>query len=610
MSSEATNLIVGTAGHIDHGKTSLVRALTGVDLDRLPEEKDRGITIALGFTHLSLPSGRNAAFIDVPGHERLIRTMIAGATGLDAVMLCVSAVEGVMPQTREHLSILEILGVSQGLIALTMTDLVDEEMRELAEMDIEEAVAGTFLEGAPVIASASPPDGEMIGHADLIAALDALHPPRRSANGPFRLPIDRAFIQRGFGTVVTGTARSGTLSDGDEIEILPEGLRARIRGMQVHGEAVGQAAAGQRTAINLAGIERDDLARGMTLTTPGAIPPSSILDARVQHLREAPAIPHGARVRLLVDTAEVMAVMSVLDGDELTPGGDHLIQLRTETPMVTLTGDRFVLRRESPLETLGGGTILDPWARRVRRKHHDRAVEELMRLEGGDRSVLLLRAGEAGLGASEAGLYGVPEAEATVLGGRWFHAEQRSSMRALLLEMLSQWHRDHPLLPGAPRRDLRRDVFQRLPEGVFVDLIEMLAADGAVVLEGPRIRAADFSIRLSPAQAAAKASLEAEVRAAGLQGPKAADKLKQQGPLVHLLLDAGALERVGPYLIHRASLDAARAQVTAWLDEHDAMLPTDFKEMTGLSRKYAIPLLEWLDASGITRRCGDRRVRA
>jgi selenocysteine-specific elongation factor len=598
------HLIIGTAGHIDHGKTSLIRAITGVDLDRLPEERERGITIALGFTHLTLDSGRTISFIDVPGHERLVRTMIAGATGLDAAMLCVSAVEGVMPQTREHLAILELLGVRQGIIALTMTDLVDEEMLELAEMDIEEAIEGTPLQGAPILRTSAGP--QPAGIDDILAALEALTPRPQDLDSPFRLPIDRAFVRRGFGTVITGTTRSGSIEDGAEVVILPEGTRARIRGIQVHGVSVTHADAGQRTAINLAGIERDDLARGMTLALPDALPPAHILDARYHHLADAPEIPHDSRVRLLVGTSEVMAVLSVLDDEALQPGQSHLIQLRTDAPLVTLPRDRFVLRRESPVQTLGGGVLLDPWAGRLRRKHHAQAIAHLSALEAGDTSVLLLRAGEDGLTPQLAGLYGL--SESPLLGGLHFHPDIIASLRATLLTSLRQWHDEHPLAAGVGRRDLRRGVFQRMPERVYIELLEALAADGAVVFEGPRLRASDFAIRLTPAQRKTMSDLTAAVLAAGLEGPRFDVHVKECPELLQLLLEDGTLVRVGPHLIHSEPLGAMKAQVIALLAEKGELLPTDFKDLTGLSRRFAIPLLEWLDAQRITVRRGDVRV--
>ena len=598
------HLIIGTAGHIDHGKTSLIRAITGVDLDRLPEEKERGITIALGFTHLTLASGRTVSFIDVPGHERLVRTMIAGATGLDAAMLCVSAVEGVMPQTREHLAILELLGVKQGFIALTMTDLVDEEMLELAQMDVEEAIEGTPLEGAPILLTSAGP--APAGIDAVLERLQSLTPRSQDTTSPFRLPIDRAFVRRGFGTVITGTTRTGRIQDGSEVVILPEGTRARVRGIQVHGAPVPEGLAGQRTAINLAGIERDDLARGMTLAIPGQLPLAHILDARYHHLSGAAAIPHDARVRLLVGTSEVMAVLSVLDGEALLPGGSHLIQLRTDAPLVSLPGDRFVLRRESPVETLGGGVLLDPWASRLRRKHHVEAAAALTALEAGDTHVFLARAGQAGLTPSQAALYGLTQAP--TLGGLHFHADVIAAMRNTLLESISEWHTNNPLAAGIGRRDLRRGVFLRLPERVYTELLEALAAEGAIVFEGPRLRAREFTITLTATQKKTMDDLTASVLDAGLEGPRFDEHVKRIPQLLQLLLESGELARVGPHLIHSRSLGALKEQVTALLTEKGEMLPADFKAMTGLSRRFAIPLLEWLDAQRVTVRRGDVRV--
>ena len=598
------HLIIGTAGHIDHGKTSLIRAITGVDLDQLPEEKERGITIALGFTHLTLGSERTVSFIDVPGHERLVRTMIAGATGLDAAMLCVSAVEGVMPQTREHLAILELLGIKQGFIALTMTDLVDEEMLELAQMDVEEAIEGTPLEGAPILLTAAGP--EPAGIDAVLDALKALTPRSQDTDSPFRLPIDRAFVRRGFGTVITGTTRSGSIQDGAEVVILPEGTRARIRGIQVHGQTVEQASSGQRTAINLAGIERDDLARGLTLALPGTLPLAHILDARYNHLSEAAEIPHDSRVRLLVGTSEVMAVLSVLDGAALLPGRAHFIQLRTNAPLVTLPGDRFVLRRESPVQTLGGGVLLDPWATRLRRKHHAAAITQLTALEAGDTGIFLARAGDSGLTPRQAALYGLSDSPR--LGGVHFHPDIVARLQHTLLESLQTWHAKHPLVAGVGRRDLRRGVFQRLPERVYIELLNTMAADGKIVLEGPRLRAADFTVTLTSTQKQTMTALSRSILSVGLEGPRFDVHVKQTPELLQLLLEEGTLIRVGPHLIHRVHLDDIKVRVTALLTEKTKMLPSDFKEMTGLSRRFAIPLLEWLDAQRVTVRQGDGRV--
>lgn len=607
-------LVVGTAGHIDHGKTSLVRALTGVNLDRLPEEQERGITIALGFTHLALPDGRTVAFVDVPGHERLVRTMISGATGLDVALLCVSAVDGVMPQTREHLAILDLLGVRSGIVVITMADLVDEEMLELAQLDAEELVQGTFLEGAPVCVTAA--GSSPRGLESLLETLAGLVLEGRRSDGPLRLPVDRAFVRAGFGTVVTGTLRSGRLRDGDEVVLQPEGLRCRVRGVQVHGDAVEAASVGQRTAANLAGIEREDLHRGMVVCHPDALSPSSILDAHLTTLPGAPALHAESRVRLLVGTSEVMAVVTLVSaGDGSGAGPDlledntsALVQLRTEAPIVALPGDRFILRRESPVETLGGGVLLDPWARRIRRRDAEVAAAQLSRLHNGDRTVFLERAGDLGLSPAEAVLRGLSPEDAVLLGDTWLHKARMASMEERLITALSAAHTARPLAPGVPRRELHRPPLGHLPSKLYDALVDRLGAAGRVVIEGPRMRLPGFSVVLTSAQKQRSAALEAQVQQAGLEGPKAADLLRADPELVHLLTEAGVLVRVADKFLHRQHLDALVVQVRGWFVDQSALAATDFKALTGLSRKHAIPLLEWLDAQRVTSRQGDHRV--
>lgn len=599
------HLVVGTAGHIDHGKTSLVRALTGIDLDRLPEERARGITIALGFTWLDLPGGRRIAMVDVPGHERLVRTMVAGASGMDAVLLCVSASEGVMPQTREHLDILGLLGVQHGVIALTMTDLVDEEMLELAQLDVEDAVSGTFLEGAPVLATAAGP--RPAGLDALKQALAALPRPPRPEGGPFRLPADRAFVQRGFGTVITGTVRGGRLSDGDEVELLPEGLRARVRGVEVHGEAADAATQGQRAALNLAGVERDDLHRGSVVMHPGVAEAASVIDVRYRHLDAAPPVVDGTRARLLVGTAEVMGVLAIVDPgvEALEPGWRGFVQVRTDSPVVALPGDRVVLRRESPVETLGGGIVLDPWSRRVRRRDRERAHAELSRLQAGEAGVRLLRAGDAGL--SEAGLR-IRGVEGGVrLGERWVHADRVARLEALLVEGLAAHHAEQPLSPGTSRRGLHRPPLGHLTTAAYDDLLARLIEQGRVASAGARIRSPGFEVRLDPAQRRRSDALVARAAAAGLEGPKAAEILQAEPALTLLLLDDGVLVRVRDHILHAPALQALRDRVLAHLAQHGTLSPTDFKDLTGLSRRHAIPLLEWLDTQRVTVRDGDTR---
>ena len=600
-------LIIGTAGHIDHGKTSLVRALTGVNLDRLPEEQERGITIALGFTELGLGEGRAAAFVDVPGHEKLVRTMIAGASGLDAVVLVVAANEGVMPQTSEHLAILSLLGLRHGLVVLTKCDLVDEETRELAEMDVQDAVAGTFLEHAPVLTTALGDVSEGLDEVRSALAEIADDPDRhRDESSAFRLPIDRAFIQRGFGTVVTGTASGAPLSDGAQVWIQPLGISSRIRGLQIHGEAVEQATSGHRVAANLAGVERDDLARGMVVVADAELEPASVLDVHLSMLDQAPRISAGQHVRLLVGTAEVLAVADPIGGDALEPGGEQFMQLRTESPIVALPGDRFIIRRESPLQTLGGGVILDPWSRRAKRKHHSTFAHDLSALLAGDSSRLLHRAGPAGLSHAQASIRGA--GGGIQLADKLVHPEHIDALGEHVTTSVERWHGEHPLDPGAPRRSLHSGITAALSDKAFDALIENLVASGKLAAEGPVVRLVGFSIALTPEQEAARSAMLASLDTAGLEGLPFAELITGMDGLTQLLLDQGSAVRVADRVVRSVLLEDLETKIAAFFEQTQRLTPGDFKAITGLSRRTAIPLLEWLDAKGVTKRDGDARV--
>ena len=598
--------IVGTAGHIDHGKTSLVRALTGRDLDTLPEEKRRGITIALGFTRLDLEGGRSLAFVDCPGHERLVRTMIAGASGIDAVLLCVSAAEGLMPQTREHLAIVSLLGVRHGLVALTMADLVDEELAELAAEEVADELVGTPLEGAQVLVT-SAETGQ--GLDELRAALAALPVDTRRDDGPFRLPVDRCFVMKGFGTVITGTVQSGRVQDGDEVVLLPHGERARVRGVQVHGDDVGGSRAGLRTALNLSGVEREDLPRGTVLAHPDELAATSMLDVRYTHLDDAVPLAAGTRVRLCLGTAEVLAVVDPLEDEQLLPGSDQFAQIRTSEPVVCLPGDRFVLRRESPITTLGGGTVLDPWAARIRRRDRARAMDQLGRLEGGDRSVFLERAGAPGLARSLAARR-APDTGA-LLADVVLADEVLAAHEAALLAALAAWHRDRPLDPGAPRRALRRGRLEALSSTAYSALVARAEAAGTLVVEGPRLRLPDFEVRLTAAHRAAIETMLDRIVPTGLAGQDAGEATKgvdEGDALLAHLVDTRRVGRVGPRVFDGARLRELVGAVRAVLEAEGELTPGRFKELTGLSRKGAIPLLEWLDQTGVTLRKGDVRI--
>ncbi len=605
-------VVVGTAGHIDHGKTSLVRSLTGVNLDTLPEEKERGITIALHFASLVLEDGRRVAFVDVPGHERLVRTMVAGATGIDAVLLCVSAVDGAMPQTKEHLAILDLLGVGAGAVVLTMADLVDDDMLALVTDDVADAVRGTILESAPVIPYSSVTGR---GKPELLAVLASFPPTHRTDTGPFRLPVDRSFSRAGFGTVVTGTTWSGSIAESDQVELLPQRSVARIRGIEIHGAPAARAGAGRRTALNLSGIETEDVPRG-TVIARGAVPCSSIMDVRYRHLRSAPELEDGVQVLVLHGTAERHARLAVTtQSDTIPPGSDLFAQLRLEAPLPCLPGDRFVIRRPSPVETLGGGTILDPWAVKIRRRDRERAAQELARLAAGDRHVLLERAGDAGLSHSEALERGVDPGAGVTMGDRIFAPRTAERLQVALLEALTAFHAANPLVLGAHRRELRRDRLAQVPDKAFDALVDSLAVHRQVHVDGPLVRVDGFAVALDPAQTELRAALLHAVTSAGLEGRVIRQRAEGRdgdpvGALLRLLETDGKVTEIeGMGFVTPTALTELQKKIRAWFAAgHDVLTPQDFKEMTGLTRKAAIPLLEWLDKKRLTQRRGDHRV--
>ncbi|TNE87224.1 MAG: selenocysteine-specific translation elongation factor [Deltaproteobacteria bacterium] len=605
----SSGLVVGTAGHIDHGKTSLVRALTGVDLDALPEERERGITIALGFTPLDLPDGRRVAMVDVPGHERLVRTMVAGATGLDAVLLCISAVDGAMPQTREHLAILDLVGVRQGAVVLTMADLVDEELLELAMEDAAELVEGTFLEGAPVIAS-SATTGR--GKQELLEVIASFSRGERASVGPFRLPVDRAFVQSGFGTVVTGTSWSGELVDGSGVRLLPGGRSVRVRGIQVHGESVDKVGAGHRVALNLAGVEKQDVPRG-TLIVRGDVPETSMIDVMYTHLPDAPEVEDGAQVRVLLGTAERIGRLHLAVERDLVESGRYPAQIRLDEPLPCLPGDRFVVRWASPVITLGGGVIVDPWAPRMRRKNRAAHGQATKRLAAGETLVWLERAGEVGLPVDA--WRQRSEAPAPVLGDRAFAPRVLGRLEGALLEALTAYHAEAPLSLGAHRRELRRGRLGHLDEKVFDSLVDRMANSGLVAVHGPLVRLSGFSVEPTPAQHQLKQRIAASLADAGFVGlpPKELHKLHPEPEVEALarLLEADGAAVLVPAVgwMDASVLVQLRERLRAHFEGHDALAPADFKEMTELSRKTAIPLLEWLDKSKWTARRGDARIR-
>ena len=624
------SFIVGTAGHIDHGKSALVRALTGTDPDRLKEEKARGITIDLGFAHCDLGGGVVASFVDVPGHERFVRNMLAGAHGIDAVVLVVAADESVMPQTREHFHICRLLGVTHGLVAITKCDAADSDSQALAELEVRELVAGSFLEGRPRL-RVSARTGE--GLTELRAALGALaaEAPPRPAEGLLRLPIDRVFSRHGFGTVVTGSLVDGALANGDEVEVLPGGKRARVRGLQVHGEAVESARAGTRTAVNLGGVESTDLRRGDVLVFPGTLRATSMIDVDLVLLADVRPLADGARVRVHAASAEVLARVRLLEGDRLEPGARGLAQLRLERAAVAGRGDRLILRSYSPAQTVGGAVVLDPLP--PRRRAADRKAVARLRdaRELADAAFALVRErGVAGLSAEELAARltvpvsvlpsGIGERDEVVSLGpppaHFLSREALGQLGAWTREALSAFHRDNPLRSGMPKEELRRRVFAGAPEAAFHRVLAELAEEGVVRAGTQALALADHEVRYSSGEEQARARLISAVREGGMAGVELraltegsdADGQTLQR-VARALVDEGEVERVGEgLLVHRDALLALKGEVRERWPPGSLLDVSAFKAFTGLSRKYVIPLLEYLDRERVTRRSGNDRL--
>jgi len=619
------SLIVGTAGHIDHGKSALVRALTGVDPDRLKEEKERGITIDLGFAHLDLGEGLVASFIDVPGHERFVRNMLAGAHGIDAVLLVVAADESVMPQTREHFHICRLLGIPRGLVALTKCDAADADMQALAEMEVRELVAGSFLEDAPILRLSARTGEGLDGLKDALRTLARAVPPR-PGDGLLRLPVDRAFTLRGFGTVVTGTLVSGTLAAGEEIEVLPTGRRARVRGLHVHGAPAPRVEAGHRTAANLSGVEVHEVARGDVLTHPGTLRATSILDAELTLLPDQRALKDETRVRVHIASAEVLARVRVLDGPAVAAGATARVQLRLESPAVAGRGDRLVLRSYSPAITIGGAIVVDPLAGKRRRG----SVSSIPRAaEAAVAAVRMVEeAGTAGLDAATLAArvtLPLPVLLATLQGRDDVVAFGRdpvslvspgalATLGAAAEARLRDFHGTRRLEGGMPREELRRRVFARVPAGVFEAVLDGLAREGRARVSGETVALADHEVRFTDEEASARASLLAAVHAADLAGvdiahpPAGLDSgTRLLEKIARGLVAEGALRRVGDALVESARLDALKDEVRRRWPPGTRLDVAGFKDMTGLSRKFVIPLLEYLDRERVTRRTGADR---
>jgi selenocysteine-specific elongation factor len=627
------HVIVGTAGHIDHGKSSLVEALTGTNPDRLEEEKRRGITIDLGFAFLSVGTVR-FGFVDVPGHERFVRNMLAGAGGIDIVLLVVAADESIKPQTREHFDICRLLGIPRGLVAITKSDLVDADILGLVRLEIEEFVRGSFLEGAPIVpVSARRGEGLDVLKRELLEVAEATL--EKDVGRHFRLPIDRSFATKGFGTVVTGTLISGTVKIDDEIEIYPMRKRVRVRGLHSGGQPIEQAVAGQRTAVNVAGIDHTELQRGMVLGQPGIFEPTRKLDARITLLNSARPLKNRARAHFHQGSAEAIAEVVLLEGDELEPGRSQLAQLRLDSEVVVLPEDRFILRQFSPVETMGGGIVIDARARRHRKD--DQEVRDFLEtLETGSREDLLRALAEAmprGLMLEEVRartgwLEGEIRATAAtlvdskqlrILGEQPFTMASTKAVEECaeaLREAVEQFHSANPLLAGIPKQELRGRVGNPRPP-LFEAALTDLTKAGAVAVQAGLVQRAGRAIALSREEVRAKELIEKEFETAGLTVPsvsavlgKLSVEASRAEKILQILIREGTLVKVAEdFVFHRTAVARLRDLIASYRRERgDRITVLTFKDLAGVSRKYAIPLLEFLDREHVTRRVGDERV--
>lgn len=634
------SVIIGTAGHIDHGKSTLVRALTGKDPDRLPEEKRRGITIDLGFADLDLGDVR-LGFVDVPGHERFVKNMLAGAHGIDIVALMIAADEGVMPQTREHFDICRLLGVQKGVIVITKTDLVEEELIPLVREEAEELVAGSFLEGAPIYAVSAKTGREVEALKDALRDLAKQVPARSSESVP-RLPVDRAFTMKGFGAVVTGTLISGEVKEGDELQLLPTTTRVRARGLQVHGQPVPRAMAGQRTAVNLGGIDAVEIERGMVLAPVGRLRATQIVDAQLNVLASAPrALRTRARVRLHIHGAEVPARLQVLETKgEIPPGQKGFAQLRLESPIAAVAGERFIIRSFSPVQTTAGGIILHPFASKHRGRDLQEVHRQLQNLLTADRanqvSLFIESAGDQGLTQADlAAFTGWTDAVLTQALGQaidsralvncgeiYVSRSKFDDLKQNALAEVNTHHQKEPLARGIARETLRERCFAHIPPEVFRAVLLDFEREGALTSEKDIVRAATHRVDLSGGDATLRDRLAQIYETAGLEPPSLDEAMqlaevpaarKVHGrKIFQLLIDTRVVVRVqGDLFFHRRALDDLIGKLRTYADRNEPDRTIDvaaFKNLAGVSRKYAIPLLEFLDRERITRREGDRRL--
>lgn len=631
--------VIGTAGHVDHGKSTLVQALTGIDPDRLREEKERGMTIDLGFAWLKLPSGREVSIVDVPGHERFIKNMLAGVGGIDVAMLVVAADEGPMPQTDEHLAILDLLDISRGVVAITKSDLVDEEWLELVKAEIEERLASTSLAGAPLLPVSSV-TGQ--GVSELLAALDDLLsaiPGKRDISKP-RIPVDRVFTVAGFGTVITGTLVDGELRAGQEVEILPSGRKSRVRGIQTHKRKVESAPPGSRVALNLASVSTDEINRGDVVTTPGWLRPTRVLDVKLRAIKAAPQpLEHGDELTFHSGAAETIAKLSLLDTERLDPGQSGWAQLRLAEPVAVARGDQFIVRVPSPSFTVGGGIVVDPFPKRHRR-FQEMVVESLTTLEHGTPEQIVLQQMPAAAPIDLQSLVrrtGLPQeqvhgatahllagGDALLLDGARGSGDTRAlnsqsivisapgwaALRERIFTVLRTFHVEYPLRRGMPREEIRSRT--GLDARAFGRVEARLLAEGAITEDGPLMAWEGHEVHFTDAQQRHIDDMLAALKEASASPPPAPELLSRfnlDGEVLAALLEQGRLVEVAPEIVlERQVYDETVDTIAGMIRDKGAITVAAVRDRFNTSRKYALALMEHLDERRITRRTGDERV--
>ena len=627
------SIIVGTAGHIDHGKTALVKALTGIDADRLQEEKRRGITIDLGFAHLELPGERGEVlrfgFIDVPGHERFVRNMLAGVGGIDLVLLVIAADEGIKPQTREHFDICRLLSIPRGITVLTKSDMVDADTLEVLKLEVDDFLRGSFLEGSPIVPVSSLKNAGLDElKRELVRAAETVR--SRDAAAIARLPIDRVFTMKGFGTVVTGTLVAGAIRKDDELDLFPGPQRVRVRGLQVHGKAADRAVAGERTAINLAAVEKHEIERGMTLASAGLLETTSRLDVKLSLLSSAKPLKTGSRVHLHAFTSEALATVNLFDGKQLQPGTGALAHLRLSAPLLLVPGDRFIIRQFSPVVTIGGGVVLDasPLPRLkpeirlgVAKATDSGSPEEILAARVGRRwhagATLQQLTRETGWTAAVVQKHLAANLHKGVLvdtGERFIYSAALAALKYSIVSTLAAFHDQNSLAPGIQQQTLREKL--NLDAEMLSFALRELVREGKAALTGDLVHLAGRGVVMKDEEAESRRAIEQAFSSTGLKVPALKDVLAglkidhaRAQKIVTLLLREKALIKISDDLVfHAKALSDLRSRLQLEKSKSPRIDVARFKDLTGVSRKYAIPLLEYLDRERVTRRVGDERV--